>query len=77
MKYYQVELKIRILDLFQLGLILTGISVNEVRIIPDEEKTIVENVNFLSKNIIMFLLLEALGLRMTILQLNLFLKLLK
>ena len=26
-----------------------GISVNEVRIIPDEEKTIVENVNFLSR----------------------------
>ena len=26
-----------------------GISVNEVRIIPDEEKIIVENVNFLSK----------------------------
>ena len=32
-----------------------GISVNEVRIIPDEEKIIVKNILYLSKNLIMFL----------------------
>ena len=35
-----------------------GITVLEVRIIPDVEKTIVQNIRSLSKNLIMFLLLE-------------------
>ena len=33
-----------------------GISVNEARIIPDDEGTIVTNIKLLSKNLIMFLL---------------------
>ena len=47
-----------------------GISVNEVRIIPDNEKIIVQNILHLSKNSNTFLLLEELDLRMTILPLN-------
>ena len=54
-----------------------GISVNEVRIIPDVEKTIVNNILFYLKNLIMFLLQEVLDQLMMILQLNQFQKLLK
>ena len=47
-----------------------GISVNEVRIIPDNEKIIVKNILLYQKNSNTFLLLEELDLRMTILRLN-------
>ena len=54
-----------------------GISVNEVRVIPDVEKIIVKTTNELRKNIITYLLLEELVQHMMILQQNQFQKCLK
>ena len=42
-----------------------GITVNEVRVIPDVEKIIVENIRLLSKKLIMYSLLVELDLLMT------------
>ena len=42
-----------------------GISVSEVRIIPDVEKEIINNIKLLSKNLIMFLQQEVLALHTT------------
>ena len=50
MKYFLVELRIKILHLSLNWLnSKCGITVNEVRIIPDIEKIIVENILLLSK----------------------------
>ena len=54
-----------------------GISVNEVRIIPDDQKIIIETVLSLSKKFKYVLQREVLVQRMMILLLNQFLKLLK
>ena len=54
-----------------------GISVEEVRVIPDVEKIIVKTTNELRKNIITYLLLEELVQHMMILQQNQFQKCLK
>ena len=51
-----------------------GIKVNEVRVIPDTEKTIVDTLNVLRKKMIMFLQLAVLVQHMMILQLSLFQK---
>ena len=51
-----------------------GISVGEVRIIPDEEKTIVRNILILSKQFNYVFTTGGIDLLMTILQLNQFQK---
>ena len=51
-----------------------GITVDEVRIIPDVETTIIKNIKKHPRNLIMFLPLVELDLPMTILLQNQFLK---
>ena len=53
-----------------------GVKVNEVRIVPDDEKNIINTLNILRKKTIMFLQLVVLDQLMMILQLSLFQKLL-
>ena len=52
-----------------------GVKVNEVRVVPDDEKIIIDTLNLLRKIIIMFLLLVELDLHMMILLQSLFQKL--
>ena len=60
MKYYQEELKTQTQVHSLLELNSLGVKVEEVRIIPDVEETIINSVNLLRNNTIMFSLQEAL-----------------